>query len=727
LQKILKTLTQIGRYSAIASCLIILFLTPTIIFSQKDDLKKANELYKEQRFQEALIYLNRVEKVEQSGPLLFKRAMINYHTNLLQQAEQDFTQAVQLGYKNDDIDYYLAEISQQKGRFSQAAEFYKIYLKSLKGMPSRQEEIYHKISQCGHALRISYQPTLAVIEKLPGPINSIYDDFSWLPSPNDSSTFYFSTNRPNTVINLAAGHYEIYSVKDKNSEWSKPKRMSYPINTRDEEVMIGFNDYTDGIYLLRQEDDGSSNLLMHKRGDTKGKQDKIDIGAKFSVENAGVFFYNDNLILFSAELAEGFGGYDLYFSVKEDEVWTTPENMGPSVNSQYDELEPKLTNNGEILYFSSNRPQSIGGFDIFRCNYLYESEAWSQPYNLGIPINSPGNDQGIQLSADGLMGHFNSDRKTSYGGFDIYSARFIERQAGQDYYAGFVPFTDYEPADQITPEERENLLAGALEFATESDETITVAEIQEYSVNPIYHVVEEYLDDGSNQIEINQVKQILQTNEDILLELISSGNDDEIIEYSLFASMKRAESVKKKILDGTHIDPERISVTGIGRNYPMVKQKNSQADKYNTRVDLRFSNVPKYVTIETDIELDIPNSHIDYRYEIYRTVVDADVSYRIEIATVSQMYRGMALSLFNDPAIEKDNATGLYSYTIGLYDNYAEAILTERNLEREGIVDAKVIPYVNGRRIAEDQMIDYVNEYSALKDYINYNPANGTN
>ena len=236
---------------------------------------------------------------------------------------------------------------------------------------------------------------------------------------------------------------------------------------------------------------------------------------------------------------------------------------------------------------------------------MYESEAWSQPYNLGIPINSPGNDQGLQLSADGLMAHFNSDRKTSYGGFDIYSVRFKERQPGQDYYAGFVPFTDYKPADQITPEERETLLAGTHEFATESSEETIVVKAQDYSVDPIYHVVEEYLDDGSNQIQINQVKQILQTNEDILLELISSGNDDEIIEYSLFASMKRAENVKKKIIDGTDIDAERITVTGIGRNYPMVKQKSLQADKYNTRVDLRFSNVPEHVTIDTELELSL--------------------------------------------------------------------------------------------------------------------------
>jgi hypothetical protein len=723
----LKTLTQIGRYSALAACIAFLFLAPTSIFSQKDDLKKANELYNEQRYQEALIYLNRVEKVEQSGPLLFKRALINYHTNILQQAERDFTQAVQLGYKNDEIDYYLAEINHQKGRFSQAAEFYKLYLKNIKGQTARQEEVYHKISQCGHALRISYQPTLAVIDRLPGPINSIYDDFSWLPSPNDSSTYYFTTNRPNTVINLAAGHYEIYSIKDNNAVWSKPKRMSYPINSRDEEIMIGFNDYTDGIYLLRQEDDGSSKLLMHRRGDTKGKQREINVDAKFSVDNAGVFFYNDNLILFAADMPDGYGGYDLYFSVKEGNEWSQPENMGPSVNSSYDELEPKLTNNGEILYFSSDRPQSIGGFDIFRCNYLYESEAWSEPYNLGIPINSPGNDQGLQLSADGLMAHFNSDRKTSYGGFDIYTARFKERQPGQEYYAGYVPFTDYEPADQLTEEQRESLLASTPDFQTETNEETSIAEAQEYSVDPIYHVVEEYMDDGSNQIQINRVRQILEDNEDILLELISSGNDDEIIEYSLFASMKRAEAVKKKIVDGTKIDPERINVTGIGRNYPMVKQRSIEADKYNTRVDLRFSNVPEHVNIDTDLELDVPNSHMDYRYEIYRTVVDAEVSYRIEIATVSQMYRGMALSLFNDTAIEKDNATGLYSYTIGLYDNYAEAILTERSLEREGVVDAKVVPYINGRRISEDQLIDYVNEYSALRDYMNYNPANGTN
>ncbi len=714
---------QIGRYKL--SLATILFIIPlTALFSQKDALKKANELYQEERFHESLIYLNRVAKVDQSGPLLFKRAIINYNINQLQHVEQDFNQAVQLGFNNSEIDYYLGVIHHDRGRFITASEYYKMYLKSLKKDDPKKSEIYHRISQCGHAQTIKYQSPLAIIEKLPKPVNSAYDDFGWLSSPNDSVTYYFTTNRPNTVINLSRGHHEIYSIKDQSGEWSKPKRLSYPINTRNDEVMIGFNDYTDGIYLLRK-NNTQSEILMHQRGDTKGKQDKINIPTNLNIDNAQVFFYNDHFAIFSAELSDGFGGYDLYFSVKEGDVWTQPENMGSSVNSAYDELEPTLTHDGQNLYFTSNRPESIGGYDIYRCNYLYESEAWSTPYNLGIPVNSPGNEKGLRLNDDGLTAYFSSDRKSSFGGYDIYFARFKEKQLGQHYYASFVPFSDYMPADDLMA----NQMDMAIQSPVESIERDLIKNYEDikYHIGSIYHLSEDYMDPAANTDQISRAREILLTHDDISLELISSGNDDDIIEYSLFASMKRAEKIKSQILSGTAIDQERINITGIGHNYPSVKKLSANSDKYNTRIDLQFRHLPDHISIVNVTEERIPENHKDSRYELYRTIIESDVSYKIEIAKVNQMYRGMALSLFNDATIEKDNATGLYSYTIGLYDNYAESIITQRNLERDGVVEAKVIPYVDGQRISDDQLIYYVNEYSSLKDYMNYDRMIGAN
>lgn len=114
-------------------------------------------------------------------------------------------------------------------------------------------------------------------------------------------------------------------------------------------------------------------------------------------------------------------------------------------------------------------------------------------------------------------------------------------------------------------------------------------------------------------------------------------------------------------------------------------------------------------------------------YELFRAIVDESVSYKIQIATVQQMYRGVALSLFNDAAIEPDATTGLYSYTIGLYQNYAKALYTKRHLESEGIVDVKVIPYYDGLRLSEDDIIDHVGDFPDLKNFIKYDAGIGSN
>lgn len=718
----MKNLILIGRYSHLSILLSILWILclSTQSSGQQDPLKKANELYNQKNYQEALIYLNRVEKTENSGPLLYKRGVIYYHVNQLDRAEMDLNQAVQFGYKKEDIDYYLGKIAQHKGQFSSAAEYYKMYLRQLKN-DLKKKEVYHMISQCGQAQNLLYQNPIGIIERLPKPINSIYDDFGWLPSPSDSVTYYFNTNRPNTVINMAKGHHEIYSVKLINNEWNKPKRLSYPINTRADEILTGFTEATNGLYIMRA-DESKSSVMIHRRGDTKGKQKSLEIAASFSIYNSEIYFYNDQLALFAAKTADGYGGYDIYYAQKNHLGWSQPTNMGSSVNSIHDELDPRLTHDGQSLYFSSNQSNSIGGFDIYKCDYLYESETWSTPHNLGIPINSPGDDKGLQLSSDGLTAHFSSNRKSAMGGFDIYKVRFKERQLGQDYYAGMVPFVDgdHTPIVEITDPDLESIIL--------ENSNIPTLEKRAYTLSSLYHLSSEYVDPAINLAKVAQLKEILSSYPDVSLELISSGNDDEIIEYSLFASMKRAEKIRKQILTGTTIDPERIHITGLGNNYPIIKKMDLKADDYNTRIDLKLHDLPEeYISIDMEQTVDVHPSHLDTKYDIYRTIIEADVSYKIEIAKVNQMYRGMALSLFNDATMELDNTTGLYAYTVGLYDNYAEAITTERNLERDGVVDAQVIPYINGLRVSEDQLVNYISEYPNLKDYLNYDRSIGTN
>lgn len=86
--------------------------------------------------------------------------------------------------------------------------------------------------------------------------------------------------------------------------------------------------------------------------------------------------YNDkfpfttyDVMVFASDRPGGFGGYDLYYSVRHDSAWSAPENMGPAVNTEYDECRPVLVSPGaflnDMVVFSSNRPGGKGGFDLY--------------------------------------------------------------------------------------------------------------------------------------------------------------------------------------------------------------------------------------------------------------------------------------------------------------------------------------------------------------------------
>lgn len=730
----MKILIQTERFSfSIATIIVCLLISIPTTYSQKDALKEANTLFNQGRYHESLIYLSRVDKVESSGPLLFKRGVALYETNELDQAFSDFNKAFQFGYKNDELEYYLAQIKHHKGEFRQAAELYKSYLSQIDSDHPKRLAVRHLVKQCGNAIHIAYQNPKAIIENPGVPVNSKYDDFGWINSPNNENSFYFNTNRPNTVISMATGHHEIYEVQKSDNKWTKPKRMSYPINSRAEEILTGISQTGDGLIFLRQGDD-KTELLVHRKGDTKGKQKKIDIAASFGVKNSELYFYNDHLVLFSADRPGGFGGMDLYASYQQNDKWTEPINLGKSINSSDDELSPFLSHDGQILYFSSNRSESIGGLDIFQSEYLYESELWSQPINLGIPINSPGDDKGFQIGDDGLTAHFASNRKNAIGSYDIYFARFKAKQAGQEYYAGTVPFLDLpsdyaikSSIDQAAEPMEDTIIKDSVSIPIVQEESQKSPE-KVFNFKPIYYTNSNDILSEENLTVVALLKSFLLEYPNVRVELIGNSNDDGIIEYNLYSSIKIAEKVKNEVLKNTAISPSRISLTGLGNNYPKVKNEAEElADIYNARIDIRFINPGADINIVYNDEIEVDPAFLDTKYELYRTIVDTDLSYKIEIAKVNQMYRGMALNLFNDSAIEHDLQTGLYSYTIGLYDNYAEVLNTKRNLERDGVVNPIVIPYINGKRIAKDDLVYYVNEYPSLKDYMNYDRSIGTN
>ncbi len=141
--------------------------------------------------------------------------------------------------------------------------------------------------------------------------------------------------------------------------------------------------------------------------------------------------YNDRMafvtpdgsrMYFVSDRPGGYGGNDLYYTQRDLKtgLWSAPVNLGPDINTRYDEITPHLSYGGSRLVFASNRPGGLGHFDLYYSRF--SGYDWEKPENLGRPINSERDDESLVLTSDGLWLYFASDRMDALamGGFDLY-------------------------------------------------------------------------------------------------------------------------------------------------------------------------------------------------------------------------------------------------------------------------------------------------------------------
>jgi outer membrane protein OmpA-like peptidoglycan-associated protein len=126
-------------------------------------------------------------------------------------------------------------------------------------------------------------------------------------------------------------------------------------------------------------------------------------------------------LYFASNRTGGLGGIDIWKSEKDAKGnWKQPENLGPKINTSGNEKSPFFHSDGQTLYFSSTGHLGYGGYDIY-LSKLSSDTGWSNPKNIGYPINSEKDDLGFFVSTDGKYGYFASDKLKGNGGWDVYS------------------------------------------------------------------------------------------------------------------------------------------------------------------------------------------------------------------------------------------------------------------------------------------------------------------
>jgi hypothetical protein len=326
-----------------------------------------------------------------------------------------------------DVYYYLGNSYQTLEKLDSAEYFYTLFNeKSSKGsVLYRYSQL--RLKQSGLAKNKVQNPNKDILVTNLGPnVNTNYPEYSSVSSP-DAYDIYFTSRRPwggdtsLKFISAEEGLYpeDIYMSSGEGSSWSKPTRLKSNSPMYNEATVTlnnnKFYTYTDST---GRGDIYSSN---YKEAFHFPEQllDVTDLNTKKSWETSVFFSQDGNRIYFSSDRKGGYGGRDLYTSVKgTDGKWAAPQNMGPAVNTAYDEESPFVSNNGKYFFYASNNEQSIGGFDIFYAPITNGSVGTGKP--LDYPLNSTADDVFYTSSGNGYKGYLTSSRNGSYGDKDIY-------------------------------------------------------------------------------------------------------------------------------------------------------------------------------------------------------------------------------------------------------------------------------------------------------------------
>lgn len=417
----------------------IILNSPFAAYAQIDSLKLAEEYYNQGM--DVFDFSHRKQAAEmfvlatQMDPKNAKAQVMAGRSIMLTIQKEKSLEYFRRAWKLDpnvdpDILYFLGQAYHYAEKFDSAILFYdrynRILARSLNFDKSvKINEVNRKMFECRNAVIYKENPVDVTIENLNDKINSEYPDYA--PTINEDETIMvFTTRRPGENMNerVAADHEyyeEIFYAEKVNGEWQRAKNAGVPINTNYHNASVNIS--PDGKELIVYHDTNGGDLFISLRkpdGSWSSPKPLEGINSEF-LESSATITRDGKTIYFTSDRPGGYGGTDIYSStLDKNGRWSNIKNLGPVINTELDEEGVFISANGQHLYYSSNGLAGMGDLDIYRSTFDPEKQAWSEPVNLGYPINSVENDIYFVLTADERYAYMSSLRSENHGEQDIY-------------------------------------------------------------------------------------------------------------------------------------------------------------------------------------------------------------------------------------------------------------------------------------------------------------------
>ncbi len=324
----------------------------------------------------------------------------------------------------DSLRIWYAEVLKMQGKYKEAKQEYAL-------LPSSVKKKGKYMAYCDSFLVLTKDRRTEYEVKNLSKINSVHSDITPV---RYKEGLVFSSNREETIIRKKTSNADIPLY---NILWAKGKDTLFPdrvsnfsmrINTLHHECCASFTEDYQKIFFTRVMDKPYNN--------NPGSKNALKMySATWEHNNWSdwqTFIFNDTtrsyghpsvdgkeeLFFFSSDMEGGYGGTDIYVCFNMDNKWTNPINLGPYVNTPYNELYPFYHSDG-TLYFSSNRPEGMGGYDIYSATENSDGE-YEYVENVYAPINSPQDDLSVYWDKEKNLGYFSSNRPGGKGEEDIY-------------------------------------------------------------------------------------------------------------------------------------------------------------------------------------------------------------------------------------------------------------------------------------------------------------------
>lgn len=376
---------------------------------------------------------------------------------------------------------------------------------------------------------------------------------------------------------------------------------------------------------------GQNEMTVDSRGKIK-KVPTYDVHPQLSADGNTMYFVSDR--------DGGQGRLDIWYATFEGDNWGEPQNLGERLNTPFDDISPYLSNDGQTLYFASNGRVGFGGFDLFKSTGGMGQ--WSEPENMGSPVNSTYDDFGGIWSKDDSSAYYTSNRPGCTGRDDIYWAKKKGLPPCQYAVHGtvidkvtkqIVPFAtvilfevDFEgdlvPIDTFTTdqgaaynfelecEKDYKVIGNAPEYLAQEENfttkgakgennlelnlTIEVERIfidKAILLNNIYYDFDKYDLRPESQNELSRLTKLLNDNPQITIQLGSHTDSNGSESYNKTLSENRAKSAVKYLMD-QGIKGDRLTWFGFGESQLIYSpEQNDEQEQANRRTEFRILSI----------------------------------------------------------------------------------------------------------------------------------------